>query len=50
MTTERAILVLDSLSTWLGYERPITEEIVEAIKRELYMSCPSKMKYNYGNI
>ncbi len=32
MTKEEAILVLDSLSTWFGYERPITEEIVEAIK------------------
>lgn len=32
MTREEAILVLDSLSTWLGYERLITEEIVEAIK------------------
>lgn len=32
MTREKAILILDSLSTWLGYERPITEEIVEAIK------------------
>ena len=32
MTRDKAILVLNSLSTWLGYERPITEEIVEAIK------------------
>lgn len=43
MTREKAILVLDSLSTWLGYEKPITEEIVEAIKILSNSSLPSNL-------
>ena len=43
MTKEEAILVLDSLSTWLGYERPITEKIVEAIKTLSKPSLPSNL-------
>jgi len=43
MTNEEAILVLDSLSTWLGSERPITEEIVEAIKTLSHPSIPSNI-------
>ena len=43
MTREKAILVLDSLSTWLGSERPITEEIVEAIKTLSHPSIPSNL-------
>lgn len=31
MTINKAILVLDSLSTWKGQKRLITDEIVEAI-------------------
>ena len=43
MTKEHAILVLDSLSTWLGHERPITEEIVEAIKTLSHHSLHSNL-------
>lgn len=43
MTKGEAILVLDSLSTWLGHERPITEEIVEAIKTISRPSIPSNL-------
>jgi len=43
MTRDKAILVLNSLSTWLGYERPITEEIVEAIKTISKHYLPSNL-------
>ncbi len=43
MTREKSILILDSLSTWLGYERPITEEIVEAIKTLSQSSLPTNL-------
>ena len=43
MTNEEAKLVLDSLSTWVGQERIITEEIVEAIKVLSIPSLPSNM-------
>lgn len=43
MTREEAILVLDSLSTWLGHERFITEEIVEAIKTLSKSLLPSNL-------
>lgn len=43
MTREKSILVLDSLSTWLGYERSITEEIVEAIKTLSQSSLPTNL-------
>ena len=43
MTNEEAKLVLDSLSTWVGQERIITEEIVEAIKVLSIPSLPSNL-------
>lgn len=54
MTRDKAILVLNSLLTWLGYERPITEEIVEAIKTISKPYLPSNIddaaeEYAYNN-
>lgn len=43
MTREKAKLVLDSLSTWVGQERLITDEIVEAIKALSKPSLPSNL-------
>ena len=43
MTQKEAKLVLDSLSTWVGQERLITEEIVEAIKVLSKPELPSNL-------
>lgn len=43
MTQEEAKLVLDSLSTWVGQERLITDEIVEAIRTLSQPSLPSNL-------
>lgn len=43
MTIEKAKLVLDSLTTWVGQERLITDEIVEAIKMLSQPSLPSNL-------
>ena len=43
MTREEAKLVLDSLTTWVGQERLITDEIVEAIRTLSKSSLPSNL-------